>query len=109
MYDAESFRCGAMGLQTLERIRVENSQAVWSKISTGQSTQYNSPSGPHLMRSAGKSNQARKVNGDLFERFIRLLIVSLKVECVSGTMQVPVKDEDGTELFQVKLPTRFID
>ena len=49
---------------------------------------------------AGMSNQARKVNGDLFERFIRLLIVSLDVDCVSGTMQVPVKDSDGTELFK---------
>jgi hypothetical protein len=48
----------------------------------------------------GKSNQARKVNGDLFERLIRLLIVSLNVDCVSGTMQVPVKDADGTELFK---------
>lgn len=49
---------------------------------------------------AGKSNQARKVNGDLFERLIRLLIVSLNVDCVSGTMQVPVKDRDGIELFK---------
>lgn len=49
---------------------------------------------------AGKSNQARKVNGDLFERLIRLLIVSLNVECVSGTMQVPIKDIDGSELFK---------
>ncbi|EKD28548.1 MAG: hypothetical protein ACD_79C00280G0004 [uncultured bacterium] len=49
---------------------------------------------------AGKSNQARKVNGDLFERFVRLLISFLKVDCVSGTMQVPVKDDKGTELFK---------
>jgi hypothetical protein len=49
---------------------------------------------------AGKSNQARKVNGDLFERFINLLIRSLNVDCVSGTMQVPVRDTDGTELFK---------
>jgi len=48
----------------------------------------------------GKSNQARKVNGDLFERLIRLLIVSLNIDCVSGTMKVPVKDVDGTELFK---------
>lgn len=40
------------------------------------------------------------MNGDLFERLIRLLIVSLNVDCVSGTMQVPVKDLDGTELFK---------
>mgnify|MGYP001561317574 CR=1 FL=1 len=49
---------------------------------------------------AGKSNVARKVNGDLFERLIRLLIVSLEVDCVSGTMQVPVKDPGGNELFK---------
>ncbi len=49
---------------------------------------------------AGKSNQARKVNGDLFERLIRLLIVALNVDCVSGTMQVPVNDADGIELFK---------
>lgn len=49
---------------------------------------------------AGMSNQARKVNGDLFERFVRLLVASMDVDCVSGTMQVPVKDADGTELFK---------
>ncbi|MDR2015188.1 MAG: hypothetical protein LBP99_06150 [Azoarcus sp.] len=48
----------------------------------------------------GKSNQARKVNGDLFERLIRLLIVSLNIDCVSGTMQVPIKDAKGIELFK---------
>jgi hypothetical protein len=49
---------------------------------------------------AGKSNQARKINGDLFERFVRLLIVCLRVDCMSGTMQVPVKDLDGKVLFK---------
>lgn len=48
----------------------------------------------------GKSNQARKLNGDLFERLIRLLVVSLGIECVSGTMQVPVRDTFGAELFK---------
>lgn len=49
---------------------------------------------------AGKSNQARKLNGDLFERLIRLLIMSLNIDCVSGTMQVPVKDDAGLALFK---------
>lgn len=49
---------------------------------------------------AGKSNQARKVNGDLFERLIRLLLVSLNVECVEGTVKVPVRDVNGTELLK---------
>ncbi|NOT62354.1 MAG: hypothetical protein HOP19_19270 [Acidobacteria bacterium] len=48
---------------------------------------------------AGKSNQARKLNGDLFERLIRLLIVSLGIDCVSGVVQVPVKDAQGVKLF----------
>lgn len=48
----------------------------------------------------GKSNQARKLNGDLFERLIRLLVVSLGIECISGTMQVPVRDTFGAELFK---------
>lgn len=43
---------------------------------------------------AGKSNQARKVNGDLFERLICILIAFLNVECVSGTVRVPIKDDD---------------
>jgi hypothetical protein len=49
---------------------------------------------------AGKSNQARKVNGDLFERLIRLLITSIGIDCVSGTMQVPIRNSDGEELFK---------
>lgn len=49
---------------------------------------------------SGMSNQARKVNGDLFERLIRLLIVSIGIDCVYGTMQVPVKDENGIELLK---------
>lgn len=47
-------------------------------------------------------NQARKVNGDLFERFICLLITSIDVNCISGSVQVPVKDDDGKELFKVR-------
>ncbi len=49
---------------------------------------------------AGKSNNARKVNGDLFERLIRLLIVELGVDCQSGVVNIPV-EADGVELFQM--------
>jgi len=49
---------------------------------------------------SGRSNQARKVNGDLFERLIRLIVVALNVDCVAGTMQVPVKDLNGNVLFK---------
>jgi hypothetical protein len=40
---------------------------------------------------AGQSNTARKINGDLFERFIRLLLVRVGIECTAGVVKVPVK------------------
>lgn len=49
---------------------------------------------------AGRSNQARKINGDLFERLVKLLINRLGVECTSGIVRVPVRDDNGTELFR---------
>lgn len=47
------------------------------------------------------TNQARKVNGDLFERFIGLLVKMMGVDCKSGVLAVPVKDDHGTELFKM--------
>lgn len=46
---------------------------------------------------AGKSNTARKINGDLFERLIRLLLVRAGVDCTSGVVTVPVKVGDEVE------------
>lgn len=40
---------------------------------------------------AGQSNTARKLNGDLFERFIRLIISRLGVSCTAGTVQLPIE------------------
>ncbi len=48
---------------------------------------------------SGRSNQARKVNGDLFERLIRLIISDINIDCVAGTAQVPIKDDNGEVLF----------
>lgn len=39
---------------------------------------------------AGKSNTARKLNGDLFEHFIRLIIREIGIDCCAGVIQVPV-------------------
>jgi len=61
---------------------------------------------------AGKSNNARKVNGDLFERLIRMLIGELGIDCQSGVVNIPVV-ADGVELFQMSyqhdLVIRFQD
>jgi hypothetical protein len=40
---------------------------------------------------AGRSNTARKINGDLFERFIRLVLIRVGIECTAGVVKVPVK------------------
>ena len=47
---------------------------------------------------AGKSNTARKINGDLFERLIRLILVCAGVDCTAGIVNVPV-EIDGNEEF----------
>jgi len=49
----------------------------------------------------GKSNTARKINGDLFERFIRLVITAVGVDVTDGTSAIPVKVNDQ-ELFKMK-------
>lgn len=44
----------------------------------------------------GRSNTARKINGDLFERFIRLIISEIGVTVRSGTVRLPVIIDDVT-------------
>ncbi len=46
---------------------------------------------------AGKSNTARKINGDLFERFIRLILVRIGVDCTAGAVKIPVKVNGNVE------------
>jgi len=47
---------------------------------------------------SGRSNTARKLNGDLFERLMRLLIQEVGIDCRSGVINVPVI-ADGVEQF----------
>lgn len=49
---------------------------------------------------AGKSNTARKINGDLFERLIQLTLVRSKVPCTTGVIKVPV-EVDGKVAFEM--------
>jgi hypothetical protein len=46
---------------------------------------------------AGRSNTARKINGDLFEHFIRLILVKVGIECTAGVVKVPVKVDHEEE------------
>jgi hypothetical protein len=49
---------------------------------------------------AKKSNTARKINGDLFERFIRLIISEIGVDVTEGKISVPVS-LNGEEAFKM--------
>ena len=49
---------------------------------------------------AGKSNTARKINGDLFERLIQLTLVRSQVPCTTGIIKVPVRI-DGEVAFEM--------
>ena len=45
----------------------------------------------------GQSNTARKLNGDLFEHFIRLIIREIGINCKSGVIQIPVLIDGNKE------------
>jgi len=49
---------------------------------------------------AGSSNTARKLNGDLFEQFIRLIIKEIGIDCSAGVVQIPVYI-DGYKAFDM--------
>ena len=103
MYDAASFSSeAARFMQELEQLKngeYSSSDSLRQNIIRSIYTIQQSIGAALDALPSGMSNQARKVNGDLFERFIRLLITALNVDCVSGTMQVPVKDSEGAQLF----------
>lgn len=48
---------------------------------------------------AGQSNTARKINGDLFERFIRLILVSVGIDCTTGVVKVPIEIDGQVEFY----------
>ncbi|MCB5270591.1 MAG: hypothetical protein LHW56_01965 [Candidatus Cloacimonetes bacterium] len=52
--------------------------------------------------SSKETNQARKIHGDLFERFVRILFRSIDISCVSGIINVPIKDSEERKLFDTK-------
>jgi len=103
MYTAENFMAAAVRFrETFEQLRaaVQATAEMRENLIRVIYTVQQSIGAALDALPAGQSNRARKVNGDLFERFIRVLITSLEVSCVSGTMQVPVRNGAGIELFK---------
>ena len=50
---------------------------------------------------ASSANQAKKINGDLFERLVRLLMKAVHVDCDSGVLPVVIKDDAGNNLLKM--------
>ena len=51
---------------------------------------------------AKDANRAKKINGDLFERLIRLMMHEAGVPCESEKMDVPICDESGQQIHKVQ-------
>lgn len=102
MYDYEGFeQASGIFLKIIRNIRecdsMENRAVVNRVIYTAQQC-----IGATLdALPAKESNTARKINGDSFERFIRLVIAEIGVEVKAGTIAVPVKI-DGNTAFNMK-------
>ncbi len=45
---------------------------------------------------ANKSNFARKITGDLFERFIKIILSIIGIDCTTGTVKIPVIVDNET-------------
>jgi len=93
MYDAKSFaKASKEFLKVLRNIKTINKKddAVRNILNNATYTIQQSVGSALDGLPAGQSNTARKLNGDLFEHFIRLIIREIGIDCKAGTIQVPV-------------------
>lgn len=93
MYDSNSFTESSKEflkiLQSIKSIN-KNDEAVRNILNNATYTIQQCVGSALDGLPAGQSNTARKLNGDLFEHFIRLIIREIGIDCKSGTIQVPV-------------------
>lgn len=104
MYDAKEFSNASKEfLKILKSIKTidKNDEAVRNILNNATYTIQQSVGSALDGLPAGQSNTARKLNGDLFEHFIRLIISEIGIVCKSGTIQVPVI-VDGEPTFNMK-------
>ena len=93
MYDAEGFSIASNEFLTiLPRIKTidKNDSSIREILNNATYTIQQSIGAALDALPAGKSNTARKLNGDLFEHFIRLIIRETGIDCKSGVIRVPV-------------------
>ena len=103
MYDAESFASAASAFSIILddlKDRTQPDETQREIIPRAIYTVQQSIGATLDALPASLTNQARKVNGDLFERLIKFAINAVGVECVSGVVRVPVRDDNGQELLK---------
>ena len=98
MYDAVSFKVASTEfLKIMSNIKTidKNDNSIRQILNNSTYTIQQSIGSALDGLPAGQSNTARKLNGDLFEHFIRLIIREIGIDCKSGVVQIPiiVKDE----------------
>jgi len=77
-------------IRLLENVRDVTSQEDRQKINRMVYTMQVSIGSALDALPAGQSNTARKINGDLFEHLIRLIVREIGIDCESGVVQIPV-------------------
>lgn len=93
MYDAASFtKASNEYLNVLRSIKTinKNDETVRNILNNATYTIQQSVGSVLDGLPAGQSNTARKLNGDLFEHFIRLIIREVGIDCKAGAIQVPI-------------------
>ena len=103
MYDANGFsEAGKEFLKILKNAKDISLKDVASRkiLNNGTYTIQQSIGAALDGLKVGKSNTARKLNGDLFENFIRLILRETGVDAISGVVKVPVI-VDGHEQFNM--------
>jgi hypothetical protein len=103
MYDSKNFeKAGKEFFKLLKHVKDVDKNDVKSRIILNNATYTIQQSIGAALDGlpAGKSNTARKLNGDLFEYFIRLLLNEIGIDAKSGVIQVPVI-VDGVEEFKM--------
>jgi hypothetical protein len=103
MYDAKTFaQSGKEFMKLLKNVRDIHAGNLDARniLNNGTYTIQQSIGAALDGLEAGKSNTARKLNGDLFEHFVRLILKETGVDAVSGVIQIPVT-VDGQEQFKM--------
>ena len=103
MYDASSFsRAKNVFLKTLQNVRdiPSSDKSTRDLLNNCVYTIQQSIGAALDALPAGESNTARKLNGDLFENFIRLVIKAIGIDCKAGVVQIPVL-VDGVKQFDM--------